>query len=110
MLQKIEEGPARPGIEVWLAKATEAQRIALDEYLGVLDQDGDSGSVWDTLEALIAFTGLDYVRECLDTMEHTIPALRNRTCRVCGGPMPRGCSGYLCSPKCQEASGEGQWS
>lgn len=66
---KLTTKEVRPELESWLNTASNAQRIAVDEFIGVLDRSGDSGSMHSTLEACINMAGIDYVRQCLDIIE-----------------------------------------
>lgn len=63
---------ARPGIEEWLAKATDEQRVKLDEFIGVIEGvDGgmDSGCIWDTVEALLDRVDAAYLKEVIDMVD-----------------------------------------
>lgn len=63
----------RPGIERWVAKATDEQRIALDEFTGCLDGTADSGGVYSTLEVLVDRYGVEYVNQVLSIMTLRFP-------------------------------------
>lgn len=58
----------RPEIERWLATASDADRIALDEFISVLRKNGDSGSLALVLRACVEQGGLDYVLHSLTLM------------------------------------------
>jgi hypothetical protein len=62
---------ARPYIEEWISKASDDDRCTLSEFIAVLEGTADSGSVHDTLRALIKISSIDYVRQCLDTIEQS---------------------------------------
>lgn len=66
--EQQKPNPIRPDIEKWLKTATPIQRIDVDEFIGVLNGHGDSGSLLNTLEACVKNTpsGIEYVREVLD--------------------------------------------
>lgn len=69
-----ERGRVRPGIEAFLATATDAQRIAMDEFIGVLTKGGDSGSAHVVMETLVACSGAPYVQEILKNVERQAEA------------------------------------
>lgn len=57
---------ARPHLEQWLTTATDAQRTAVDEFIGVLDKTGDSGSVHSVVEVLLDLVTAEYLKRALD--------------------------------------------
>lgn len=61
--------PARPQIEEWLKTASDTDRESVDEFIGVLTGDGDSGSVYDVLRAVIKLVGVEYVIEAVRSIE-----------------------------------------
>lgn len=62
---------ARPNLEQWLATATDAQRTAVDEFIGVLDKDGDSGSVHSVVEVLLDRVTANYLKDAIDSAAKT---------------------------------------
>lgn len=62
----MKKQTVRPFIEPWLAQATPEQRIAVDEFIGVLTKDGDSGSVHDVVAVLLKMVAADYLRGVID--------------------------------------------
>ncbi len=62
-------------IEGFLKTATQKQRAAVGEFIGVLAKDGDSGSIHTVLETCLDMTSMEYLLECLKTIEFTRQAI-----------------------------------
>lgn len=62
-LHKKINSRARPSIEARLAKLNDLQRIQVDEFMCVLERSGDSGSIWEVLDAILQTTSKEYMAE-----------------------------------------------
>lgn len=63
--------PLEKCIKKLLATATDEQRTAIDEFMAVLEKDGDSGSIHSVLQTCIDMSGIDYVQACLNTIRRS---------------------------------------
>lgn len=71
-MKLFRKSKARPDVEKWLSKATDNQRILVDEFIGVLDKTGDSLSVHLTMRACVRFSGIEYIDRVLETIRHDL--------------------------------------